>query len=108
MSIGELINGSLQAYIAVSFLLFVVGLSIVLMRRSLLVQFMGVELMLNATNLALLAFAKWRGGDVSGTVLYILIIAVAACEAAVGLALIIGLFRRLGSTDTDGADALRR
>jgi len=108
MSIEALMHGSLQAYLMVSLLLFVIGLSVVLLRRSLLVQFMGVELMLNATNLALLAFAKWRGGDVSGTVLYLLIIAVAACEAAVGLALIIGLFRQRGSTDTDGADSLRR
>jgi NADH-quinone oxidoreductase subunit K len=69
---------------------------------------MGVELMLNATNLALLTFAKWRGGDVSGTVLYLFIIAVAACEAAVGLALIIGLFRHRGSTDTDSADSLKQ
>jgi len=108
MSIGAFIHGSLQAYLIVSLLLFVIGLSVVLLRRSLLVQFMGVELMLNATNLALLAFAKWRGGDVTGTVLYLLIIAVAACEAAVGLALIIGLFRHRGSTDTDGADSLRQ
>ena len=107
MSIEELIHGSLQAYLMVSLFLFVIGLSVVLLRRSLLVQFMGVELMLNATNLALLAFARWRGGDITGTVLYLLIIAVAACEAAVGLALIIGLFRRLGSTDTDGANSLR-
>jgi len=102
------IHGSLQAYLVLSFLLFAVGLSVVLLRRSLLVQFMGVELMLNAANLALLAFARWRGGDVSGTVLYFLIIAVAACEAAVGLALIIGLFRHRASTDTDGADSLKQ
>jgi len=108
VSIEALVYGSLQSYIVVSLLLFVIGLSTVLLRRSLLVQFMGIELMLNATNLALLAFARWRGGDVSGTVLYLLIIAVAACEAAVGLALIIGLFRRRGSTDTDGADSLRQ
>ena len=98
----------MQAYLTVSLLLFIIGLTIVLLRRSLLIQFMGVELMLNATNLALLAFARWRGGDASGTVLYLFIIAVAACEAAVGLALIIGLFRHRGSTDTDGADALRQ
>jgi NADH-quinone oxidoreductase subunit K len=108
VSINELIIGSLQTYILVALLLFAIGLSVVLLRRSLLVQFMGVELMLNATNLALLAFAKWRGGDVSGTVLYLFIIAVAACEAAVGLALIIGLFRHRGSTDTDSADSLKQ
>ena len=108
MGIADFIHGSLQAYLTVSLLLFVLGLSIVLLHRSLLVQFMGVELMLNATNLALLAFARWRGGDVSGTVIYLFIIAVAACEAAVGLALIIGLFRHRGSTETDAADSLRQ
>jgi NADH-quinone oxidoreductase subunit K len=108
VSIGVFIHSSLQAYLAVSFLLFVLGLSIVLLRRNLLVQFMGIELMLNATNLALLAFARWRGGDVTGTVLYLLIIAVAACEAAVGLALIVGLFRHRRSTDTDRADSLKQ
>lgn len=107
MTIADYLYGSLQAYLVVSFLLFVLGFSIVLLRRSLLIQFMGVELMLNAANLALLAFARWRG-DISGSVLYLFIIAVAACEAAVGLALIIGLFRHRGSTDTDGADALRQ
>jgi NADH-quinone oxidoreductase subunit K len=108
VSISLLTQSSLQAYLAVSFLLFTAGLSIALLRRNLLVQFMGIELMLNAANLALLSFAKWRGGDVTGTVLYFLIIAVAACEAAVGLALIIGLFRHRRSTDTDGADSLRQ
>jgi NADH-quinone oxidoreductase subunit K len=108
VDVHAFIHGSLQAYLALSFLLFAIGLSIVLLRRSLLVQFMGVELMLNSANLALLAFARWRGGDAAGTVLYLLIIAVAACEAAVGLALIVGLFRHCGSTDTDGADSLRQ
>jgi NADH-quinone oxidoreductase subunit K len=108
VDIGSFIHGSLHTYLIVSLLLFIGGLSTVLLRRNLLVQFMGIELMLNATNLALLAFAKWRGGDVTGTVLYLLIIAVAACEAAVGLALIIGMFRHRRSTDTDGANSLRQ
>jgi len=73
-----------------------------------LIQFMGIELMLNAANVALLAFAKWRGGEVSATAFYLFIIAVAACEAAVGLALIIGLFRHIGTTNADSADSLRQ
>jgi NADH-quinone oxidoreductase subunit K len=89
-------------------LLFLIGLGAVLCRRSILLQFMGVELMLNAANLALLAFARFRGGDVQGTVFYLFIIAVAACEAAVGLALIVGLYRHRRSTDTDRADALKQ
>ena len=99
--------GGLPGYILVALLLLVVGLATVLTRRSVLVQFMGVELMLNAANVALLAFARFRGGDVQGTVFYLFIIAVAACEAAVGLGLVVGLYRHRQSTDSDRADALK-
>ncbi|MBP1626562.1 MAG: NADH-quinone oxidoreductase subunit NuoK [Holophagaceae bacterium] len=105
---SALLQGSLQGYILVALLLFVIGLATVLIRRSLLVQFMGIELMLNAANVALLAFARYRGGDVQGTVFYLFIIAVAACEAAVGLALVVALYRHRHTTDSDSADALRR
>jgi NADH-quinone oxidoreductase subunit K len=100
-------TGGLPGYILVALLLLVVGLATVLTRRSVLVQFMGVELMLNAANVALLAFARFRGGDVQGTVFYLFIIAVAACEAAVGLGLVVGLYRHRQSTDSDRADALK-
>ena len=102
-----MLQGSLQGYVLVALLLFVIGLFVVLSRRTVLIQFMGVELMLNAANVALLAFARQRGGDVQGTVFYLFIIAVAACEAAVGLALVVGLFRLRQTTDTDRADALK-
>lgn len=102
-----ILQGNLQGYILVALLLFIIGLLTVLLRRTLLIQFMGVELMLNAANVALLAFARFRGGDVQGTVFYLFIIAVAACEAAVGLALVVGLFRHRQSTDSDRADALK-
>jgi NADH-quinone oxidoreductase subunit K len=104
----SILSGGLHGYILVAMLLFLIGLGAVLCRRSILLQFMGVELMLNAANLALLAFARFRGGDVQGTVFYLFIIAVAACEAAVGLALIVGLYRHRRSTDTDRADALKQ
>jgi NADH-quinone oxidoreductase subunit K len=106
--VHSLLSGGLQGYILVAFLLFVIGLFTVLNRRSVLIQFMGVELMLNSANVALLAFARFRGGDVEGTVFYLFIIAVAACEAAVGLALVVGLFRHRQTTDTDRADALQQ
>jgi len=106
-TVTTLLQGSLQGYVLVALLLFVIGFFIVLSRRTVLVQFMGVELMLNAANIALLAFARHRGGDVQGTVFYLFIIAVAACEAAVGLALVVGLFRHRATTDTDRADALK-
>ena len=107
-SLQAILSGGLQGYVLVALLLFLCGLGAVLGRRSILVQFMGVELMLNAANVALLAFARFRGGDVQGTVFYLFIIAVAACEAAVGLALVVGLYRHRQSTDTDRADALKQ
>jgi len=106
-TLSSILQGSLQGYVLVALLLFVIGLFTVLSRRSVLVQFMGVELMLNAANVALLAFARHRGGDVQGTVFYLFIIAVAACEAAVGLALVVGFFRHRHTTDSDRADALK-
>lgn len=105
---AALLHGNLQAYIFVALLLFIIGLATVLIRRSLLMQFMGVELMLNAANVALLAFARYRGGDVQGTAFYLFIIAVAACEAAVGLALVVALFRHRQTTDSDRADTLKQ
>ena len=105
-SAGSILQGGLPGYILVAMLLLLIGLATVLCRRSVLVQFMGVELMLNAANVALLAFARFRGGDVQGTVFYLFIIAVAACEAAVGLGLVVGLYRHRQTTDSDRADAL--
>lgn len=105
---NNLIHGSLHGYLLVALLLFILGLATVLLRRSLLLQFMGVELMLNAGNLVLLAFSRYRGGEVAGTTFYLFIIAVAACEAAVGLALVVALNRLKDTTDADRVDALKQ
>lgn len=107
-AIHQIPNGGLQGYLVVAFLLFLLGLATVLLRRTLLLQFMGVELMLNAANVVLLAFARFRGGDAEAMVFYLFIIAVAACEAAIGLALIIGLFRHRDTTDSDRAASLKQ
>jgi len=101
-------SGGLQGYLAVALILFVIGFAIVLLRRTLIMQFMGIELMLNAANVVLLAFAHFRGGDVQGTLFYLFIIAVAACEAAVGLAIVIGLHRHRNTTDSDRAATLKQ
>jgi NADH-quinone oxidoreductase subunit K len=103
----DIVQGGLSGYILLAFMLFVIGLATVLIRRSLLMQFMGVELMLNAANVALLAFGRFKNGDVEATTFYLFIIAVAACEAAVGLALIVGLYRHRQTTDSDRANDLR-
>ena len=103
-----LLSGGLQGYLAVALLLFVLGLATVLLRRTLLMQFMGLELMFNAANVALLAFARWRGGDPGATIFYLMIVAVAACEAAVGLAIVIALHRLRGTTDADRTASLKQ
>ena len=99
---------SLNAVLLISFLLFSIGITGVLIRRNALVILMCVELMLNAANVALLAFARFRGGDAQAMVFYLFIIAVAACEAAVGLALVIGLYRHRDTTDSDRAASLKQ
>ena len=93
-------------YVALSAMLFTAGLVGVLVRRSVIVMFMCIELMLNSVNLALIAFSRLHG-NLDGQVLSFFVIVVAAAEVTVGLALIVNMFRLLGSTDADDADRLR-
>lgn len=85
-------NTGLEHYLAVSALLFSLGLVGVLTRRNLLILYMSLELMLNAANLALVAFSRFRHG-MDGQMMVFFIITVAAAEVAVGLALLIALYR---------------
>jgi NADH-quinone oxidoreductase subunit K len=91
---------SLTAYIALSAAIFAIGVVGVLLKRSALVVFMSIELMLNAVNVALAAFARQHGG-LDGQILIFFVMAVAAAEAAVGLAIIIAIYRKKSSTDVD-------
>ena len=86
-------NVGLEHYLVVSALLFCLGLLGVIVRRNLLVIYMSLELMLNAANLALVAFSRFNG-HLNGQVMVFFIIAVAAAEVAVGLALIVALYRK--------------
>ncbi|MDI7276234.1 MAG: NADH-quinone oxidoreductase subunit NuoK [Anaerolineae bacterium] len=93
-------------YVGLSGLLFLIGAVGVLVRRNVLVIFMSIELMLNAANLALVAFGgRWQSLD--GQILALLVMAVAAAEVAVGLALIVTLFRHQGTTDVDEVSLLK-
>ena len=83
----------LEHYLTVSFLLFALGLLGVIMRRNLLVIYMSLELMLNAANLALVAFSRFND-NLNGQILVFFIITVAAAEVSVGLALIVALYRK--------------
>ena len=90
----------LEAYVMLSMVLFVLGVMGVLLRRNAILVFMSVELMLNAANLALVAFArKW--GNVDGHLFVFFVITVAAAEVAVGLALIVAIFRSKKSINID-------
>jgi NADH-quinone oxidoreductase subunit K len=85
----------LEHYLVVSAILFGLGLLGVIVRRNLLVMYMGLELMLNAANLALVAFSRFSpNNNLDGQVFVFFIITVAAAEVAVGLALIVALYRR--------------
>ena len=96
----------LHHYLIVSALLFSLGLLGVVARRNLFVIFMGLELMLNAANLALVAFSRYHN-NLNGQVMVFFIITVAAAEVAVGLALIVALYRRRGTIQSDALNLLR-
>ena len=83
----------LEHYLVVSVLLFCLGLWGVIVRRNLLIIYMSLELMLNAANLALVAFSRFND-KLDGQVMVFFIITVAAAEVAVGLALIVALYRK--------------
>jgi NADH-quinone oxidoreductase subunit K len=83
----------LEHYLVISAVLFCLGVLGVVMRRNLLVMYMGLELMLNAANLALVAFSRFNN-NLNGQIMVFFIITVAAAEVAVGLALIVALYRK--------------
>jgi len=91
---------------AVAGMMLAIGVLGVLTRRSALVVFMSVELMLNAANLTFVAFAQARG-DMSGHVMAFFVMAVAAAEAAVGLAVMIAVYRSRGTINVDEIDLMK-
>jgi len=93
-------------YIILSAVLFILGASGVLIRRNALVVFMSVELMLNAANLALVAFARLYQNP-NGQIFVFFVMTVAAAEVAVGLALIVAIFRSKQSIDVDQMNNLK-
>jgi NADH-quinone oxidoreductase subunit K len=96
----------LEHYLAVSGFLFAIGFFGVLFRRNTLVIYMGLELMLNASTLALVAFSRFNG-TMDGNVFVFFIITVAAAEVAVGLAIIVALFRKRQTVLVEQHNALR-
>jgi len=92
--------------LVVAGILFVIGLAGVLIRRNLLFMLMSIEIMMNASALAfVVAGARWVQPD--GQIMFILILTLAAAEAAIGLAVVIQLYRRYQSLDVDAASEMR-
>jgi NADH-quinone oxidoreductase subunit K len=93
-------------FLILSGLLFAVGAAGVLLRRHGISMLLGIEIMLNAVNLAFVAFAR-QHGQIDGQVFVFFIMAVAAAEVAVGLAILVAIFRRQQSIDIDRLNVMR-
>ena len=96
----------MNEYISLSLILFTIGAVGVLTRRNAIVVFMCIELMLNATNLALVSFSR-QHGNLDGQVAAFFVMVVAAAEVVVGLAIIVSIYRTRRSTSVDDASLLR-
>ncbi|WP_409483789.1 NADH-quinone oxidoreductase subunit NuoK [Arsenicicoccus dermatophilus] len=97
---------SLMNYIYLASVLFALGAVTVLVRRNAIIVFMGVELMLNAANLAFVTFARLRG-NLEGQAIALFVMVVAAAEVVVGLAIIMSIFRARRSASVDDANLLK-
>jgi NADH-quinone oxidoreductase subunit K len=93
-------------YLALGAVLFAVGVAGVLVRRNVIVMFLAIELMLNAVNLTLVALGR-RIGSMDGQVIVIFVMTVAAAEAAVGLAIILSMFRNRETVNADELNLMR-
>lgn len=96
----------IERYIILSVLLFCIGIFGILYRRNAIVMFMSIEIMLNAANLLLVAFSNYHQ-DASGQVFVFFTMAVAAAEVAIGLAILVAIYRNIGSIDIDNLKKLK-
>ena len=98
---------TIESYLLLSGLIFTIGSIGFLIRRNILVQLMSIELMLNSVNLLLVAFNRGHTASMTGQVFAFFIIAVAAAEVAVGLAIVLQFYRLRATVNSDEAGALR-
>ncbi len=96
----------LSHYLIVSALIFAIGTAGVFLRRNLITILLSIEIMLNAVNLTFVAFAR-QSGSLDGQIIVLFVMAVAAAEAAVGLAIVIGLYRHRESLNPDAFASLK-
>jgi NADH-quinone oxidoreductase subunit K len=99
-ALGQSLQVGLEHYLTLSVMLFSVGTLGVIFRRNALVMFMSVELMLSSVNISLIAFSRYLD-DLNGHVLVLFVLAVAAAEAGVGLAILVEIFKKRDSVDVD-------
>ena len=97
---------ALNDYLVLSAILFAIGTAGVFIRRNLITILLSVEIMLNAVNLSFVAFGRWQG-TVDGQIITFFVMTVAAAEAAVGLAIVIALFRHRESLNPDAFTSLK-
>jgi len=97
----------LSHYLVISAALFSLGIMCVLTRRNAIKVLMGIELILNAANLNLIAFSKYSAGNIDGQIFAIFVIVVAAAEAAVALAIVLSMYRIIKSVNLDRTDTLK-
>jgi NADH-quinone oxidoreductase subunit K len=99
---------TLHHYLVIAALLFTIGIVCVISRRNAIGILIGIELVLNAANLNLIAFSRYSEGGLEGQVFAIFVIILAACEAAIALAILISLFSGFGTIDVDAAQRMKR
>ncbi len=97
----------LNHYLVISAALFSLGIMAVLARKNAVNVLMGVELILNSANLNLVAFSRYSAANLSGQIFAIFVIVIAAAEAAVGLAIVLSMYRLVKSVNLDRADTLK-
>lgn len=99
---------SLNHYLTLGAILFVLGIFCIVSRRNAVAVLMGIELVINAANINFVAFARFSVGGIEGHVAALFGIVLAAAEAAVGLAIVLALYRQLRSVDVEEATSLNR
>ena len=99
---------SINSYLFISSMLFCLGLFGVITRRNAIAVLMGVELILNAANINFVAFSKFNGMNIDGDIFSLMVIVLAAAEAAVALAIIINIYNNMNTINIDDAAELKR
>lgn len=99
--------GSLSSYLVISGILFLLGLATILTRRNVLYVLMGTELILNAANINFVAFSRFGDYGMDGQMMALVVVMLAAAEAAVALAIVLRVFHDFGTIDITRTDSLR-